>query len=693
MTSNNQERLTITSALPYIHGVPHLGNITAFLPADIFHRYNDIKGVENEFIWGSDVHGTPLELEAIERGVEPEELKKEQHEKVKNALERFNFDFSIYSNTHSEYNLKQTHDMFEELYCNGHIIEKEQTLPYCNNDERFLPDRYVEGECPHCGGLARGDQCDDCGKLVEPNEIENKECQICGEINVEMRETTHLFLDLPQFKEEILEWINSKPAPIPEHKISEVKNTLEETEPRCITRDIEWGFDLPVEEVNKRIEKKDLDVPKLDPEIYKDKTAYVWFDAPIGYIGFTRELFKDNDTWKKYWINNESKVYYSLGKDNLIFHTIMWPAMLIGSSTEEEEYNLPHYEFVGEFLLAEDTKFSKSRGKGLSTEDALDMYPADYWRFYLARNLPQDHDSTFSWEDFEAEINNVLNDTVGNFVNRTLSLAEKWFDNKVPTGALTVRDEEVISEAEELAEEYEEAFENHELKEALEKSIELARLGDHYLSEEEPWNNEDRRAETIQVSIRIIRALGVTLYPFTPESSEKIAEMLNTEIHTEEGFDELLDPLLGGIESGHELGEREILFEKIDPEEKMEKEEEKEEEKHLLNTETVSFEDFTDMDIRVGKIKSVEEHPNADKLYKVTLEVDEGVTLQTCAGLKNHYEKGDLEGRKAVVLANLEPTELRGEKSECMMLAAEDEEGNVSLLSPDTEMDVGSQVK
>jgi len=276
------------------------------------------------------------------------------------------------------------------------------------------------------------------------------------------------------------------------------------------------------------------------------------------------------------------------------------------------------------------------------------MYPVDYWRFYLASNLPQEHDTKFSWDGFEARINNVLNDTVGNFVNRTLSLSEKWFDNKVPVANHTPRDEEVIREAEELVDGYEEAFEDHNMKEALENALGLARLGDQYLSEEEPWNNEDRRKETINVAIQIIRGLGVTLYPFTPDSSEKIAEMLNTEIHTEEGFDELLDPLLGGIESGHELGQREILFDKIDTEGQTGEElKENLEEKHELNTDTVSFEEFGKMDIiRVGEVKKVQEHPNADKLYKIKVEVDEGVTLQTCAGLKNHYSKDELEGRK-----------------------------------------------
>ncbi len=636
------------------------------------------------------MHGTPLELEAIERDIPVEELKDEQHEKIEEVLEEMAMDFSIYSDTHSEYNKRQTHDMFTELYCNGYIKEKKQTLPYSKEDGRFLPDRYVEGGCPHCGGLSRGDQCDDCGKLVEPEELTEPYSTISGSEDIEFRETTHLFFDLTKFKEELRDWIkNAEPQPVPDSKFEEVLNAIDDTEPRCITRDIEWGFEIPVNRVNRRIEKEGLEVESLDADTYSNKVLYVWFDAPIGYIGFTRELFQDNDEWKDYW-TGDAETYYSIGKDNTIFHAVMWPSMLTGSSTEETDYSLPHYEFIQEYLLAEDTKFSKSRGKGLSTEDALDMYPADYWRFYLARKIPRNHDTTFSWKDFESEINNVLNDTIGNFVNRTLSLTEKWFDNKAPAADLEQRDEEVVDEAERIISEYEKFFEEHKPKEALDKAVELARLGDRYLSEEEPWNNEDRRDETIHVSVRIIRALGVTLYPFTPETSEKIGGMLNTEIHTEEGFNEFVDPLLGGIESGHRLGKREILFEKIEVDEKKDAMEESEEDS--FNDNTVSFEDFQDMDIRVGEVVSVEEHPNADKLYKVKIDIGEA-TLQTCAGLKNHYRPDELDGKKVTILANLEPAELRGEKSECMMLAAEDEEGNVSLLKSEGDIEKGSRIR
>jgi methionyl-tRNA synthetase len=682
---------TITSALPYIHGLPHLGNMAgSVFPAELLHRYYDIRGEDNIFVCGGDVHGTPLELEALERGEDPRDIKDEQTRKVKKAYESLNVDFTIFSDTHSDYNRRQTHDMFEELYCNGLVHEKTQNMAYCKDDERFLPDRYIEGECPHCGGLARGDQCDDCGKLVETTEIENPECQICNGHHIEFRDTKHLFLDLKEYKDEIKAWIEEE-EPVPDNMEKQILHDLEEAEDRSITRDQDWGFEIPVERVNERIDEEGLDIEKLDSEVYNEKVLYVWFDAPIGYIGFTRELFEDSDEWKEHW-NTEADIFYSIGKDNAIFHTVIWPTMLLGSRNDDIEYGLPDYEFIQQYMMWENKPFSKSRGIGIDIEEATEYYPADYWRFYIAKMLPTHHDTNFSWDDFESEINNVLNDTVGNFVNRTLSLAEQWFDNEVPTADLTGRDREVEDEVLNVVDEYIEAFENHDLRTGVEKATEIARIGDQYLSEEEPWNNEERKEETIHVSLHLIRALGVMLYPYTPEASQKISEMLDSEIHTEEGDDELVEPLLGNLSSGHKLGEKEILFEKIDVSDQ--KDEDKKEEASDENMEEglVSFDDFQDMDLRVGEILEVEDHPNADKLYKVQLDVGDK-QLQTCAGLVNHYSKEELEGRQVIVLANLEPTELRGEKSECMMLAAEDSENNVELLGLEKELEKGSKVR
>jgi methionyl-tRNA synthetase len=689
----SDRKVTVTAALPYVQGMPHLGNMAgSVLPAELFHRFLDVKGVENEFICGGDVHGTPLELEAIERGENPEDIKDEQTRKVREAYESLNVDFSIFSDTHSDYNKRQTHEMFEELYCSGLIDEETQNMAYCRDDERFLPDRYIEGECPHCGGLARGDQCDDCGKLVEPGEIENPECQICGNNDITFKETDHLFLDLTKYKEEIKNWIKEE-NPVPSSMEKQILHDLEEAEDRSITRDQNWGFKIPVKRVNERIEEENLEVEKLDPETYSDKVLYVWFDAPIGYIGFTRELFNDDEEWKNRW-NKDAEIIYSIGKDNAIFHTVIWPTMLLGASNNEIEYGLPDYEFIQQYLMWNDGAFSTSRNRGIFINEAKEHYRADYWRFYLTRRLPTTEDTNFDWEDFENEINGVLNNTVGNFVNRTLSLAEDWFNSKIPTPDLEEQDEEALDKTEQLLEEYDNHFENHKLKEALDTAIELARHGDKYLSKEQPWNHEERREETIYVAIQIINALSKTTYPFTPESSEKIAEMLNTEIKTGEGVNDL-DDAVGELEPGHRLGEREILFEKIDTTKHVQEETKEEDDKmkeHGFNEDTVSFDDFTDMDIRIGEIEKVEEHSNADKLYKVQVNVGEA-TLQTCAGLKKHYTPEELKGKKVVVLANLEPTELRGEKSECMMLAAENSEGEVTMLTTEERIDIGSEVR
>jgi methionyl-tRNA synthetase len=667
----------------------------SILPAELYHRFLDVKGVENEFICGGDVHGTPLELEALERGVDPRDIKDEQTRKVKKAYESLKVDFSIFSDTHSEYNRKQTHDMFEEIYCKGLINEKTQNMAYCQHDERFLPDRYIEGDCPDCGGLARGDQCDECGKLVEPNEIENPECQICGNNDIDFRETDHLFLDLKEYKQELKDWIEEE-KPVPESMEKQILHDLEEAEDRSITRDQDLGFEIPVERVNERIEVEDLEIERLDAEKYEDKVLYVWFDAPIGYIGFTRELFEDSEKWKDYW-NQDAEIIHSIGKDNAIFHAVIFPSMLLGASNDEIEYGLPDYEFIQQYLMWNDGAFSTSRNRGIFINEAVDYYRPDYWRFYLARRLPTSEDTNFDWEDFENEINGVLNNTVGNFVNRTLSLAEDWFNGKVPEAELKEEDEKALERTEELLEEYDRKFENKDLKEALETVLDIARHGDKYLSREQPWNHRDRREETIYVSVQIINALSKALHPFIPESSQKIADQLNTEIKANEEVNDL-EGSVGDLRSGHEVGEREILFEKIDTTEYQEEleddnmEEDQESEKHGFNEGTISFDDFMDMDIRTGKVVEVEEHPNADKLYKVQVDIG-GAVLQTCAGLRNHYTKEELEDKNVIVLANLEPTKLRGEKSECMMLAAENEDGKVTMLTTEEEIEVGSEVR
>ncbi len=682
----------MTSALPYIHGVPHLGNLVgSLLPADIYHRFLDVKGVDNLFICGSDEHGTPLELAALEADEPVEEYADRQHEKVKSVLQRFDMDFSLYGRTHTTFNREQTHEMFKRLYSNGYITEKTQRLPYCNDCERFLPDRYIEGECPHCRGLARGDQCDDqsCGKLLEPEEVINPYCTICNGTNIEFRETKNLFLELPAFEDELKAWLKEE-QPIPDNMKKEVLNLIDEgLEDRCITRDIDWGFSVPTEEFD-----------DLDDEVYEDKVLYVWFDAPIGYIGITRQFLDGQgreDDWEKYWKENRADTIYSIGKDNTIFHTIIWPSMLLG---QHDDYTLPDYEFIHQYLLSEDVQFSKSRGTGLSSEKALDLLPADYWRFYLASVLPVGHDSTFSWTDFEAKINGDLNDTVGNYVNRVLSLAEKWFDGRVPE-----RTPESVNEAaneflfgdggiNSLVERFERYVEEEKaLRKGLSAAVEIARRGDEFLSEQEPWNNEEIRPDVIYACLQSLQSLAVCLYPYIPDAAEKTWRMLGHESIVN-GQNRLHQAIETGyfLEPGQDLGDKEILFEKIDAtelREAVDDEDDKQGDESM--TDTISFDDFQKLDLRTATIESVEDHPNADKLYILQIDVG-GEIKQSCAGLKEHFSQDQLEGRKVVVVNNLEPAELRGEKSECMILAVDDK-NQVVPLQPSEDVENGLRVR
>ncbi len=688
----------VTSALPYIHGVPHLGNIVgSILPADIYHRFLDVKGTENIFICGSDEHGTPLELAALEAETPVGDHADVQHEKVKSVLEDFDMDFTLYSRTHTEYNRRQTHDMFRKLYRNGYITEKTQELPYCENCERFLPDRYIEGECPHCGGLGRGDQCDECTNLLEPDELIDPYCTICEGSDIAFQETTNLFLELPKFEQQLKEWLKTD-APVPDNVKGEVLNLIDDgLEDRCITRDIAWGFDVPTDGLD------------LDDDVYDDKVLYVWFDAPIGYIGITREYFDDQgdqSKWEDYWKEDRAETIYSIGKDNTIFHTVIWPSILLG---QQDNYTLPDYEFIHQYLLAEDVQFSKSRGTGLTSRKALDLLPADYWRFYLASALPIHHDTTFSWGDFGATINGELNDTVGNYVNRVLSLAEKWFDGAVPEKEVKELDEpshaflfgsDDVDEpgVMERVKRYEDEIEDkRDLKQGLEEAVAIARRGDEFLSDREPWNHGSRQADVIYACLQSLWALAATLYPYTPEAAADIWAMLDApgELADDRDLLEEVRDTTSFLDPGHGLGERAILFEKVETDElqdelaAMDDTDETDEDDTM--TDQISFEQFQETDLRTATIVEVTEHPNADKLY--IMQVDLGdETKQTCAGLKPHFEPEELEGRQVIAVANLEPSELRGETSECMVLAV-DSDDDVVLLRPSEAVDDGLEVR
>lgn len=549
----NFKRTVVTSALPYVHRMPHLGNLAgSILPADIFHRFLDLMGYENIFICGSDQHGTPIELEALQLGIKPKDLAEKNHLKVYETLKKFDFDFTFYGRTHSPFNEKLTLDFFKELYRNGYIEEREEENAYCVNCKRFLADRYVEGKCYFCNGLARGDQCNDCGKLIEPKKLENAYCKICGKKTIKFRKTKNLYLLLFKFEKELREWIENSdvlPQGIKLEMLNLIKSGLGE---RPITRDIEWGFKIPYHELG------------LGEE-YRNKVIYVWFDAPIGYISSTMEYFNSigkEEEWEKYWKSKDSRTTYSIGKDNTIFHSIIFPSMLIGT---KKNYNLPTKIFVQQFLITKAGKFSKSTGIGLAIDKTIKILPADYWRFYLAYNLPEKQDAEFSLEHFEEVINSELLN-IGNFVNRALSLCENYFNSKLPNINFEKEEHEILEKIEKCKIEYIKEFENYSLKGAFFKALSLIKFGDEYLGNKEPWRNEEKRAEIIFISIKIANLASLLLYPFIPNASNKIRDMLNLEKVSNKGID-WLENSEREIHPGKKLGRREILFRKISKEE------------------------------------------------------------------------------------------------------------------------------
>ncbi|MGC9149843.1 MAG: methionine--tRNA ligase [Candidatus Micrarchaeia archaeon] len=499
----------VTSALPYIHGIPHLGNLVgSILPADVFYKFLKMKGEEAIFICGSDEHGAQMELDAIKNNTTPKEIADKNHTLVKKLLEDFGCTFTFYGRTGSKENEELTKEIFLALYKNGYIIEKEEEQAYCEKDKRFLPDRFVEGICPYCGGLARGDQCDTCGKLLTPKQIINPRCKICGN-KVVFKKTKNLFLDLTKIKSRIEEWIkNSKGWS--KNAVANSLEFLKHLEPRAITRDLTWGFDVPIKG-------------------YENKKFYVWFDAPIGYIGITQEWINNEKNPEKtkdlnYWWKDDAKIVQFMGKDNIVFHTIFFPGSLMGSDLG---FSLASVIMAFEFLTAKGLKFSKSQGRGLNIQTALELLPSDYWRYVLISLLPETADSEFSLELMQKIVNTELNDEIGNFIHRTLSFISKEFNSQIPNCEFDEETKKVMDEVYEKVEEYEEEFLKLRLREALKKCVDVALIGNSYLSKREPWKNKENREITLKASIEIVKILAIMLYPFTPSSSKKIYSMLN----------------------------------------------------------------------------------------------------------------------------------------------------------------------
>ena len=503
---HNTKKIIITSALPYSEAIPHLGNfVGSILPADVFHRYEELAGRDSIFICGSDQHGTPIEIRALKEGVSAEHLADSVHERMKKVFESFECSFTHYGKTNSDSNKKAVYEIFEALDRNGYIKEAESVMPYCNIDKRFLTDRYIEGKCPYCGFEgARGDQCDNCGRLLSPQDLIDPYCGLCHNKDIEFKKTVNLAIELDKLQPEILDFVKMKMGTWSRNAANKTVSYLEQgLEPREITREMKWGFPVP---------KKG----------FEDKVFYVWFDAVIGYIGISMEW---SEKWKDYWKSPDTELIQFMGKDNIEFHTMMWPGILIGSGLG---FVLPHTIYAYEYLTAKGLKFSKSRGIGLNMENALEIAGPDYWRFALMYLAPESSDNDFTIALFVEVVNKIMNDKIGNYVHRVLTLLK----NSGLKASELAEDEKSMDKVAMLTSKYAEDFEALKMREALKDLVAIADIGNEMISSSKPWEligkdgvkqgSEAKAKELLGGMVSIVRRIGILMWPFAPEASSKI---------------------------------------------------------------------------------------------------------------------------------------------------------------------------
>lgn len=669
-------KVCICIAWPYANGPIHLGHMAgSILPADIFSRYNRLLGNEVLVVGGSDQHGTPITVSAEKAGMTPEEYADKYHEINKKAIEDMGVEYTLYNKTHCPTHFEVVQRMFEDLRSKGHIYVADTDQYYCPRCARFLPDRYVEGVCPKCGAEGtRSDQCDACGTTFEPGDLLRPYCTLCGG-TPEIRKSQHFFLRLSAFRDRLIGFIDAKDDWRPNVKAF-TRNWLEDgLHDRAITRDMSWGVPIPVEG-------------------WDDKVIYVWFEAVIGYLSASVEysrMIGRPDYWESFWKDPEARHYYFIGKDNIPFHSIIWPAMLMGVGDLDLPYDIP----ANEYLMTSGGKLSKSRSRGGSIDipSVLSRYDPDAIRFYLSVNLPDTHDTEFTWDDLDAKINNDLVATLGNYYHRCLSFTRKNFGT-VPEGDV---DPEVSAEIARALDEYRGLMDGVELKRGIKVAMDLARFGNRYFDSRKPWAliKEDRGAcgAAMRSSLCIAKALSVMMWPFMPRSSERIWGFLGYE-GTPEGAG--MDAAAVPVEPGTGLGDPVPVYRKVE----VEKEDQsmEQQEKAPKQAEQASegpFADFRRMDIRVGTVVKVEDHPDAEKLYVLGIDLGEGQPRQIVTNLKSVYPREEMEGRRLLVISNLKPAKFRGVRSEGMLMALDDEDlggSAIKLLRPSADVPDGTQI-
>ncbi len=680
-----KEKRLITSALPYVNNVPHLGNIIGcVLSGDVFARYCRLAGFETIYVCGTDEHGTATETKALEEGLTPQQICDKYHEIHKRIYDWFGCSFDVFGRTSRPEHTEITQSIFKKLYENGYITKGNVEQLWCPKCDKFLADRFVEGTCPYCGfERARGDQCDSCGKLLNATELLSPRCKVCGS-QPQIKTTNHLFLDLPKLSKMLESWfIERKDSGFWTQNAKTVTEAWlkEGLKERAISRDLKWGVPIPLEG-------------------YEDKVFYVWFDAPIGYISITKSGIPD---WEKWWKSDDVKLYQFMAKDNIPFHTIIFPASLLG--TGEPWTTLYHIDST-EYLNYEDGKFSKSFGTGVFGDDAISTgIPPDVWRYYLLVNRPENSDTRFNWKDFQEKNNNELLANLGNLVNRTLTFIDKYFGGKVPGGEYNEKDLGLRAEIESDGERIQGLLEQVKIKEALREVMQIAKKGNAYFQENEPWKlireesgseGKTRAGAVINMCANIVKTIGVLINPFLPFTSGKIMHQLNCYKGSDRDSKGYEYRCYFDIEEGHPINKPQVLFRKLEDKEIQEfkqrfagkrktKETKKKDVKEKRKNEKKELKKFDRfaLDLRVGRVEEVKDHPDAEKL--MLLKVDLGTEKrQLVAGLKNYYTPEELTGKHIIVVCNLKPAKLRGIESQGMLLAGDDETNVKVLEAPES---------
>ena len=686
-TKQDFKRTLITSALPYANGPVHIGHFAGvYLPADIYARYLRLCGRDVLFVGGSDEHGVPITLRAKKEGVTPQDIVDRYHALIKDTFERFGVSFDIYSRTSSEVHHRMASDFFRTLYDKGVFLEKESDQYYDEEAGQFLADRYITGTCPHCGNeRAYGDQCERCGTSLSPTELINPRSAISGSAPV-MRRTKHWYLPLDQYEPFLRQWILEEHKEWKPNVYGQCKSWLDMgLQPRAVSRDLDWGIPVPVEGA-------------------EGKVLYVWFDAPIGYISNTKELCDAQPErygrWETWWKDPETRMLHFIGKDNIVFHCIVFPTML----RAEGSFILPDNVPANEFLNLEGDKISTSQNRAVWLNEYLDEFPGkqDVLRYVLTANAPETKDNDFTWKDFQARNNNELVAIFGNFVNRALVLTGKYFDGVVPEcGEMDDYDRATLHEFESVKAELVRLLDTFHFRDAQREAMNLARIGNKYLADTEPWKRfatDPARVQTIlHVALQITANLSIAFDPFLPFTTEKLRHMLA--IDAPFAWDRLGDFRL--LTAGHKLGKAELLFEKIDDEVIERQVQKLLDAKHANEVaehraapirEAVAFDDFTRLDIRVGRVTECTKVPKADKLLQ--FKIDDGLGGRTIvSGIAKHYAPEELVGRQVCFVANLEPRRIKGITSEGMILSAEGADGHLAVISPEKEVEPGSAVK